>query len=108
MSHLLRREVLQEVILHNSLLHQSLGPEVLLMVLGLDWLLPRVDTLARHALLLGQGHAGGRTVAGACLLGIIFILKAVYYITENLYQETTIDHIEHYVIAATLDNAVEG
>ena len=72
-------EVLQEVILHNSLLHESLGPEVLFVVLGLDWLLPRVDTLARHALLLSQGHAGGRTVAGACLLGIIFILKAVYY-----------------------------
>ena len=56
-------EVLQEVILHDGLLHESLGPEVLLMVLQLDWLLPGVHTLTGHALLLHQGHVRGRRVA---------------------------------------------
>ena len=48
------------------------------MVLQLDWLLPRVHTLPRHALLLHQGHVTGRRVARARLLGIIIIFIAAY------------------------------
>ena len=68
----MRRKVFQEVIFHNRLLHESLGPEVLFMELQLD-LLPEVHTLARHALLLGQGH-GGRPVARVRLLVIMMIV----------------------------------
>ena len=59
--YLIRREILQEIIVAERLLDDLLGPEVLFKLLyghGLGG----VDAPARHALLLGQGVLPGHAV----------------------------------------------
>ena len=64
------REVLQEVILHDCLLDDGAGPEVL-VVLGDGDVPGDGHTLTRHGVLLHQG-AGGQCTAG--LLKIDFAI----------------------------------
>ena len=71
------REVLQEVILHDCLLDDGAGPEVLVVLGDVD--VPGHGyTLTRHALLLHQGCGGQRSIG--------LLQNKKYFMTSNFLK----------------------
>ena len=83
------REVLQEVILHDCLLDDGAGPEVL-VVLGDGDVPGDGHTLTRHALLLHQSGRGQRT-AGLLKIGFkIFLCRKLKFYNFETFCKMTV------------------